>query len=457
MGGLTAAIRLSQCGFRVRVIEARAEAGGLASGCVFDGFSFDAGPYILLDRPGLEWAFTSLGLSLRNVLELQAIDHVYSVDSPDYPAVNIYASDAKTAGELERAWPGSEEKYLRFVGRTRAVEASLRPLLYRTAPRPLSLLGGGRWHHLSFLAKSLEAILRESELPPAIVDALSIWTHVAGQRPDQAPSPLAFVPALIHSVGCFYPKEGIRAIPALLAKAAAEAGVDFLYSTKAQRILSSAGRVTGVETDQGELLPADAVISDCGIATYLRLVEQDAPRSRKRCERLPLQSPGVCAYLAIKGEMRPPYLKFLLPGGGQRCRLLIRPASLNQAVVSDEWSAARLLGPMDHEKAQNMGSEGQLHYLEKLLAEKWWQQGISEFRLLSKRTPVEWGSEYSLAQDSMNPVMTAKFMREGRLAHRSPDLRGLYLAGSATHPGQWVSFCAISGVLAADCVRQDLS
>jgi phytoene dehydrogenase-like protein len=310
---------------------------------------------------------------------------------------------------------------------------------------------------LSFLLKSLEAILRESELPPAIVDALSIWTHVAGQRPDQAPSPLAFVPALIHSVGCFYPKEGIRAIPAFLAKAAAEAGVDFRYSTKAQRILSSAGRVTGVETDQGESLPAGAVISDCGIATYLRLVEQDAPRSRKRCEKLPLQSPGVCAYLAVKGEMRPPYLKFLLPGGDQRCRLLIRPASLNQAVVSDEWSAARLLGPMDHEKAQNMGSEGQLQYLERLLAEKWWQQEISEFRLLSKRTPVEWGSEYWLAQDSMNPVMTAKFMREGRLAHRSPDLRGLYLAGSATHPGQWVSFCAISGVLAADCVRQDLS
>jgi diapolycopene oxygenase len=457
MGGLTAALRLSQCGFRVRVIEARGEAGGLASGCVFEGFSFDAGPYILLDRPGLEWAFTTLGLSLSKVLELHTIDHVYSVSSPEHPVVNIYASDAKTAAEFERAWPGSEEKYLRFVRRTAAIEVSLRPLLYRTAPGPLSLLGGRRWRHLSFLLKSLAAILRESQLPLAVVDALSIWTHVAGQRPDQAPSPLAFVPALLHSVGCFYPKEGIRAIPALLAKEAAEAGVDFRYSTKAQRILSCAGRVTGVETDQGELLAADVVISDCGIATYLRLLEQDAPRSRKRCERLPLQSPGVCAYLAIKGEMRPPYLKFLLPGGDEKCRLLIRPTSLNQGETSDVWSAARLLGPMDYGKAQNMGPEGQLHYLEKLLAEKWWQQGISEFRVLSKRTPAEWGSEYSLARDSMNPVMTAKFMLEGRLEHRSPDLRGLYLAGSATHPGQWVSFCAISGVLAADCVRQDLS
>jgi phytoene dehydrogenase-like protein len=41
-------------------------------------------------------------------------------------------------------------------------------------------------------------------------------------------------------------------------------------------------------------------------------------------------------------------------------------------------------------------------------------------------------------------------MRQGRLAHRSPHARGLHLAGSATHPGQWVSFSAISGILAAD-------
>jgi phytoene dehydrogenase-like protein len=56
----------------------------------------------------------------------------------------------------------------------------------------------------------------------------------------------------------------------------------------------------------------------------------------------------------------------------------------------------------------------------------------------------------------MNPVMTARFMRSGRLAHRSPHLERLYLAGSSTHPGQWVSFCAISGVLAADRVLEDL-
>jgi phytoene dehydrogenase-like protein len=130
---------------------------------------------------------------------------------------------------------------------------------------------------------------------------------------------------------------------------------------------------------------------------------------------------------------------------------------LNPEEKQGEWYPARLLGPMDHRKAQSMGPVGQAEYLEKLLEEKWWREGIGEHRVLARRTPAEWGAEYSLACDSMNPVMTAKFMREGRLAHRSPDVRGLYLAGSATHPGQWVSFCAISGVLAADCLGKDLA
>jgi phytoene dehydrogenase-like protein len=112
---------------------------------------------------------------------------------------------------------------------------------------------------------------------------------------------------------------------------------------------------------------------------------------------------------------------------------------------------------MDHDKAQRLGAAGQCEYLDRLLEEKWWQAAVSEFKVLAKRTPVKWGAEFSLAHDSMNPVMTAEFMREGRLSHRSPEVRGLYLAGSATHPGQWVSFCAISGVIAANCLCEDFS
>ena len=81
MGGLAAALRLAQQGLSVRVIEARPETGGLASAFEKDGFVFDAGPYILLDRPGLEWAFRSLGLELKEHVTLRRIDGVYEVRS----------------------------------------------------------------------------------------------------------------------------------------------------------------------------------------------------------------------------------------------------------------------------------------------------------------------------------------------------------------------------------------
>ena len=117
----------------------------------------------------------------------------------------------------------------------------------------------------------------------------------------------------------------------------------------------------------------------------------------------------------------------------------------------------RLISPLDHERAQGMTSEEQHAHLSRLLEESWWRGDHGEHEVLATRVPAEWGARFHLHRDAMNPVMTARFMRAGRLAHRSPYVRGLYLAGSATHPGQWVSFCAVSGVLAADLLHEDLA
>jgi phytoene dehydrogenase-like protein len=120
------------------------------------------------------------------------------------------------------------------------------------------------------------------------------------------------------------------------------------------------------------------------------------------------------------------------------------------------WQPARLIAPLDHVRARREGPEGQRRYLDALLAEPWWREGL-EVEVRHRRVPADWGREFRLHEDAMNPVMTARAMRAGRLAHRSPWIRGLYLAGAATHPGQWVSFAAVSGVHAADTLLADLA
>src|SRR5439155_24476889 len=118
------------------------------------------------------------------------------------------------------------------------------------------------------------------------------------------------------------------------------------------------GRVVGVETSGG-YLPADRVVSNAGgLRTYLELLPEIPAPVERSLRRLPLQSPGVCAYLAVRGTARPPYLRFRLPPG-ELCRLLIAPAVVAPEVRRDGWAPARLMAPMPHGMAEHLGAEGQ--------------------------------------------------------------------------------------------------
>ena len=457
MGGLTAALRLAQQGLSVRIIEARPEGGGLASAFEKDGFVFDAGPYILFDRPGLEWAFRSLGLDLSEHLTLRHIDDVYEVVSSE-AAVHFYADGKRTAAGIDAQWPGSGRHYERFVAEMQDAHKRLSPLLHVSRPGPASLLRNRAYAQIPFLLRSLGTILARANLPQPVVDAIAIWTQIAGQQIDEAPSPMAFVPALIHSVGAFYPVEGIGSIPRTLSRIAANAGIEFQYGTTVRSIVSEHGRVRGVESNQDTFVPADAIVSNYnGIGTYLEMLGDTPAPARENLKKLPLQSPGACAYLAVRGEIKPPYLRFQTPGNGELCRLFVAPTVVVPELEKNGWVPARLISPMRYEVAEGLSVVEQRDYLDRLLTESWWREGCDEFRVLATRVPSEWGAQYHLYRNSMNPVMTAGFMRSGRLAHKSPYAQGLYLAGSSTHPGQWVSFCAISGILAANDLLEDMN
>jgi phytoene dehydrogenase-like protein len=459
MGGLAASLRLARRNFQVRVLEARGQAGGLASAVEIEGLRFDAGPYILLDRNGLEWSFRALGLELEELVALNRLEDVYQVGWSDGTRVRFYRDLEQTAAAFEGQWPGSGHRYIHFVRSCIRRYEALSPLLYKSHPRPWDLVTSRTWRHSVFLASSLGHVLRTARLPQRVTDAIAIWTHIAGQDPNCAPSVMAFVPALIHTAGAYYPNDGIGRIPGVLAEAAAAAGVEFSYNTKAARIRSVGGQVVGVELTSGEFLAADAVVSDSGIGTYVELLDETRPRSSQRLKALPLQSPGVMAYLSVRARNNPQYLQFHIPGDGDPGRLLAIPSlarSGQDRPDCDSWYPARLIVPMPYNEACCNSQSGQREYLDRALAENWWKEYITEHRVLSTRVPREWGIEFNLYRDSMNPVMTARFMRQGRLPHRSPWFKGLYLTGSATHPGQWVSFCAISGVLAADRLCEDV-
>ena len=58
-----------------------------------------------------------------------------------------------------------------------------------------------------------------------------------------------------------------------------------------------------------------------------------------------------------------------------------------------------------------MGRGGQIKLIETLLEESWWREGITAHRVLATRTPAQWGAEFHLHRESMNPVMTAHMIQ----------------------------------------------
>jgi phytoene dehydrogenase-like protein len=341
------------------------------------------------------------------------------------------------------------------------IHANVQPLTFHSHPSPWLLLRHGALGSAPFMLRSLASVLQGAQLPPALQASIGIWTHIAGQPMQEAPAPMAFVPGLFHGVGAYYPRGGMRAVPELLLAEALAAGVQFRFNTKVKAIHAPGGQVVAVETTDGERLPTAAVVSDAaGIGTYVELLDSGpapAPRAlaayQTKLQKLPLQSPGTCVYLAVRGTRAPYYIRFKLRGQG--CTAFVQPGLLAPELAQDGWLPARLISPLAHAEAARLGPEGQHELMDEHLAESWWQAGIQEYQVLHRRTTFEWGRDYHLYRDSMNPVMTSRLMLQGRLAHRSPTVRGLYLTGSSTHPGQWVSFCAIAGVLAADCLAHD--
>jgi phytoene dehydrogenase-like protein len=442
VGGLAAALHWRRQGLPVTVFEARDQPGGLASAITLDGRLHDIGPYVILDLPGLQWAFERLGLSLRERLELLRLPEVYRVDQAGAPTVRICDSLDETAAGIERDFPGAGAKYRAFVADVQARYARLAPLQRRPFVGPRSLITGGRWRDVPFLLSSLGSVLGRTGLPKPVCDALAIWTHVANQSVGAAPAPMALVPGVIHSVGAWTVAGGMGRLVDVLHQAAVEAGVEFRFGSRVDRIVRDGPRVIALEVG-GQRFPVDQVVSDApAAATAVELLSPPEPALRASFEALPLQSPGVAAWLSVAPESDAPFLRFRLAGG--QCVSALHPG----AVDPDRRGIARLFAPMDHTWAARVGEEGQRTFLDGIVAEPWWRTGLGDARVVGTRVPTEWGRVHHLWRDSMNPVMTAAFMRRGRVPHHPGWAENLALCGAATHPGQWVSFCMISGVLA---------
>ena len=487
LAGLAAACTLAARGYRVTVFESNDWFGGKAAVLEEGGFRFDMGPTILTLPSVLHRIFAEAGRDLADYLDLRRLDPQWRCFFTDGATLDLVENVDRMASALERHAPGtgSGDGYRRFMQLShRLNDISQRYFFYKpigglrdmfefkTAVSP-SVLGDV----LSMrMGSTVAATIRKFVPDARAAQMLDHYTQYVGSSPEQSPAVLCGIAHMQSDEGVWYPMGGTRAVPVALARLAGELGVEIRTRAHVTRILTEGDRVTGVELGGGERVPLAAVVSNRdSVRTFTELLAGHPAAEPFQRRTFEAACSGVVLYLGLNRRYdhlqhhnfvfsRDPHEEFeaiyrqgepapdptayvcapsftepgVAPAGGEALYVLVHTPYLRP---HHDWS--KMLPAYRRTILRKLADTGGLKDLEsRIVVERWLtpQDIHNRYQVLN-------GAIYGLASHG-------RFLGAFKPGNRT-DLRGLYLAGGAAHPGPGMPMVMMSGWIAGDTLDRD--
>ncbi len=488
LGGLAAACTLAARGHRVIRFERNEWLGGKAAVLEGQGFRFDMGPTIVTIPSVLRRIFTEASRRMEDYLKLVRLDPQWRCFFEDGSVLNLNQDPATTAESLDQFAPGTNSgpQYRKFLALSQRLnDISQRYFFYKS-------IGGLRdmfEFKASFdpkvfadvlalrMGRTVAGTVRAFNPDPRVAQMIDHFTQYVGSSPYGSPAVLCGIAHMQVDEGVWYPLGGTRAVPVALAKLARELGVEFRTNTRVEKVLTRGGCVTGVRTNHGDEIPLVAVVSNCdSVRTHRELIQGSAGGAFERRRKYEPACSGVVLYLGLnrryehlahhdfvfsrdpheefdwiykKGEPAPDPSCYLAattcteaataPAGGEALYVLVHTPYLRP-----------------HHDWKTMFPAYRRVILEKL-KRTGGMKDIEE-RIVFERalTPQDIHDRYHVLNGAIYGLAShGRFLGAFKPGNRSPDLRGLYLAGGAAHPGPGMPMALMSGWIAADALDQD--
>ncbi len=484
-GGLAVAIRLQAAGVRTTLFEARDQPGGRAYVYREGGFTFDGGPTVITAPNCLEEIFDAAGRKLSDYVELIPVQPFYRLLWQDGTSFDYDGDEQGMYEQIRRRNPRDAEGYLRFCEYSRKVfEAGYEKLaatpflsfadMVRAAPALVRLRAD----------RSVYSAVSRFISDEHVRQALSFHSLLVGGNPFDTSAIYTLIPHLERRWGVCFPRGGMGALVAALARVYRELGGELRLGSPVRRIDVEPGErgraVHRVTTDARASEPFDLVVANSEVHHTYATLYAGHPKAARRARRLEKLDWSMSLFVLYFGTDRtyqgdvlqhsiifgPRYRELLaeifhgsrLPD--DQSMYLHAPTQTDPSLAPPGCGSFYVLSPVPHlgHAPLDWDRIGE-SYAERLLAalERWLpdlRRHVVVKRWITPRTFESELRSYQGSAFSCAPTLlqSAYF----RPHNRDPEIPGLYLVGAGTHPGAGIPGVVNSAKATAQLIQADL-
>jgi len=487
LAGLASACVLAARGHKVILFDKNDWLGGKAAQLEQDGFRFDMGPTILTVPHVLERVFTEAGRKMSDYLDLRRLDPQWRCFFEDGSVLDLQEDVAKMAAVIADYAPGSEQGYQDFIAMSAKLHEVSEKFFFWKSVEGIADTLEFKGMNLATLkdvmslrmGTSVASQIRKRVPDARVSQMLDHFVQYVGSSPYASPAVLCSIGHMQTDLGVWYPMGGTRAVPQALEKLAGELGVDLRPGTGIARILSEDGRASGVVTEGGETIRLAAVVSNMDSVRTMRELVGGPPARKfaRRWKRDPACS-GVVLYLGLdKGYDHLAHHDFVFsadpkvefdwiygkgePAPDPTC-YIAATARTEPGVAPPGGEALYVLVHTPYLRPHHDWSKMFPAYRQVILDKLKRCAGMPDIeeRIVFEHhlTPQDIHERYNVLNGAIYGLAShGKVNGAFKPGNRSRDLKGLYMAGGAAHPGPGMPMVLMSGWIAADSLCQDLS
>ncbi len=482
VAGLAAATDLARAGFHVLLFERAIAPGGKIREVSVGGRPMDAGPTVFTMRQVFDQLFADAGDDFGRRVKLIPADvlarHAWSA----HERLDLFASVEKSADAIGAFAGGREAQgFLRFAAQAKRIFATLDiPFIHSSRPSPLDLVRRIGVSHLADLWNiqpfaSLWRATGRYFRDPRLRQLFARYATYCGSSPFASPATLMLI-SHVEQAGVWLIEGGMHQLARQLAALAVRSGASLRYASDITRIHVRHGRVSEVQTADGERIAVDAVVCNAdnnALAAGLfgsevrRGVSPTAVAARSlsaltwnlqaRSQGFELAHHSVFFSSDYRAEFDDIFRRRRLPASPT---VYVCAQDRQDAEPWPQQRSERLLCLVN---APPIGDTHLFETAEIKACEARVLQTLANCGLTLHpqadatlvTTPADFHRLFPGTGGALYGPASHGWRASFRRAGSRSSIPGLYLAGGSSHPGPGVPMAGISGRLAAACIMRD--